>query len=246
MKNKGFTLIELLVVIAIIAVLMALLLPSLNLAREQAKRTRCSANLKSIGVGLVMYADDADGKLPENNDPGHPYTAYRGDKDYANHATGRTPMKLGLLYETGIISQPQIFYCPSSMIDWLKYKSYSQPAPWGSLPQVYNTENGHNNWVRVGYTYYPQSRKKDASGLPLVAKKHMDVDTNRAIVTDAIWTFDKLSHVSGSRPTGLNALFGDGHVNFSVTPAAFDPALWGDSVRPGSIEFRTILDLLRP
>jgi len=221
-------------------------MPSLNLAREHAKRTKCSGNLKSIGIGLVMYADESDGKLPLNDDPMHPYTAYRGDKDYANHPTGRTPMKLGLLYETGIISMPQVFYCPSCSVDWLKFKSYSQPAPWGSLPQDYNTENGINNWVRVGYTYYPQSRKKDASGLPTVAVKLMDVDTHRAVVTDAIWTFDKLSHVSGSRPTGLNALFGDGHVNFSVTPAAFDPALWGAEVRPGSVEFRKILDLLRP
>jgi len=245
-KQKGFTLIELLVVIAIIALLMGILMPSMNMAREHAKRTKCSANLKSIGVGLVLYADDADGKLPENNDPDHPYTAYRGDKDYANHPTGRTPMKLGWLYETGLISLPQIFYCPSSRIDWLKYKSYSQPAPWGSLPQDYNTANGNNNWVRVGYSYYPQSRKKDESGLPLVAEKHVDIDSNRPVVTDAIWTLDKLSHMAGNRPTGLNALFGNGHVNFSITPAAFDPALWGAEVRPGSIEFRTILDLLRP
>jgi len=245
-KQKGFTLIELLVVIAIIALLMGILIPSMNMAREHAKRTNCSANLKSIGVGLALYADDADGKLPQNNDPGHPYTAYRGDKDFANHPTGRTPMKLGLLYETGLISLPKIFYCPSSQIDWLKYKSYSQPAPWGSLPQDYNTTNGINNWVRVGYSYYPQSRMKDDEGFPKVAEKYSNLHPNKTCVTDAIWTFDKLSHMAGNRPTGLNALFGDGHVNFSVTSAAFDPALWGEQVRPDSIEFRTILDLLEP
>ena len=246
MKKKGFTLIELLVVIAIIAVLMGILLPSLSRAREQAKRVRCSANLKQIGIGLALYSEVADGKLPENNDPGHPYTAYRGDKDYANHPKGRTPMKLGWLYETGLIAEPQVFYCPANMIDWLKYKSYSQPAPWGTLPQDYNTVEGINNWVRTGYSYYPQSRKKDAEGLPLVAKKYVDLAATKTCVTDAIWTFDKLSHVSGSRPIGLNGLFGDGHVNFSVTRAAFEPALWGEQVRPGSTEFRTILDLLRP
>ena len=81
-KQKGFTLIELLVVIAIIALLMGILIPSLNMAREHTKRVRCSANLKQIGLSLALYADGEDGKLPENSDPGHPYTAYRGDKDY--------------------------------------------------------------------------------------------------------------------------------------------------------------------
>lgn len=171
MKDKGFTLIELLVVIAIIAVLMGILIPSLNMAREQAKRVNCSANLKSIGVALVLYADAADGMLPQNDDPGHPYTAYRGDKDYANHPTGRTPMKLGWLFESKLIDTAQIFYCPSNSLDWLKYKSYAQPAPWGSLPQAFNTAGDRNSWVRIGYSYYPQSRRKDADHLPLVAKK---------------------------------------------------------------------------
>ena len=56
--RKGFTLIELLVVIAIIAILIAILVPSLNRARKQAKFMRCKANLKSYGLMAFMYADD--------------------------------------------------------------------------------------------------------------------------------------------------------------------------------------------
>lgn len=62
--RKGFTLIELLVVISIIAVLMAILAPSLGRAREQAKFTRCKANLKSYGLMALMYIDDNDGVMP--------------------------------------------------------------------------------------------------------------------------------------------------------------------------------------
>jgi prepilin-type N-terminal cleavage/methylation domain-containing protein/prepilin-type processing-associated H-X9-DG protein len=245
-SEGGFTLIELLVVIAVIALLIAVLVPSLAMAKEHARRLICSTNLKTMGTCLVLYADANADKLPLNDDPEHPYTAYRGDKDYALHPTGRTPMKLGLLYETGLMDAPKAFYCPSTTLDWVKYESYIQPAPWGTLPQEYNTLNGSNNWVRVGSCYYPQSTKKDANRLPLVADKYQQVDRNKSVVTDLIWNFDNLSHVVGSRPRGLNALFGDGHVNFSIEPQAFDPALWHDTVRPGSVEFRTILNLLRP
>ena len=62
-KRRGFTLVELLVVIAIIAILMAILLPALNRAREQGRRAVCLNNLKQLTLAWIMYADENDDRI---------------------------------------------------------------------------------------------------------------------------------------------------------------------------------------
>jgi prepilin-type N-terminal cleavage/methylation domain-containing protein len=63
-RRRGFTLIELLVVVAIIALLIAILLPSLGRAREMAKRSVCAANLKGVGQDFAIYAAQFNDLLP--------------------------------------------------------------------------------------------------------------------------------------------------------------------------------------
>ena len=63
MKNRAFTLIELLVVIAIIAVLMAILMPTLRAAKDQANAIRCVSNIKALTLCWLLYKDDYDAKM---------------------------------------------------------------------------------------------------------------------------------------------------------------------------------------
>ncbi len=71
-KRRGFTLIELLVVIAIIALLMAILMPTLQRVKKQAQATTCLSNLKQIGLAAALYADDYDRYIPRGAGGGDP------------------------------------------------------------------------------------------------------------------------------------------------------------------------------
>ncbi len=68
-KNEGFTLIELLVVIAIIAILMAILMPSLRIAKDHANVVRCLSNLRNLSAAWLMFQDTYDGELVNSNVP---------------------------------------------------------------------------------------------------------------------------------------------------------------------------------
>ena len=69
MKKNAFTLLELLVVIAIIGIIAAILVPAMGRAREGARRTMCTNNLRQIGIAWYLYLDDHDERFPKYDIP---------------------------------------------------------------------------------------------------------------------------------------------------------------------------------
>lgn len=151
-KIKGFTLVELLVVISIIAVLLAVLIPAMQKAREVAKRTICGNQVRQIGVGMTGYAAEFNNNMPYNGGPVaepdkdestlHPALIWRTDhsaKDQpfqdmnAKCQCGQKgkafPMRLACLFEGKFIRDGKIFYCPSNNDAGRRYDSYTEQDP---------------------------------------------------------------------------------------------------------------------
>ena len=240
--------IELLVVIAIIALLMAILMPALSRVREAAKRAVCSSQVKQIGTAMAAYTSDNESRMPvynSNNTKANPYllihsyALYRSESLYVDSDGKLLPMKLAVLYEGKYIADPKVFYCPSNMNPLYKFESYNDPPPWGTLPQDFNASDGqgHNQWVRMGYTYLPidpRVPKNSSTGMPAETAKSIDMlDPQIPYLTDLIRHKHQISHKRQSNHA-VNALFKDGHVTLCNDERVFDHDVW-DKMEYGMI-----------
>jgi prepilin-type N-terminal cleavage/methylation domain-containing protein/prepilin-type processing-associated H-X9-DG protein len=117
MRRKGFTLVELLVVIGIIALLIAILMPALSRAKEQANWLKCLSNLRQVGQAFMMYCNNNKGRFPVAGANGDPNDwIFWEDMPVGTRPDRKLDYSMIAPY-LGIPVNPEILRCPSDNVE---------------------------------------------------------------------------------------------------------------------------------
>lgn len=184
-RRKAFSLVELLVVIGIIAILLALLFPTFAKVREQSRRTKCLANLRSIGQAMFIYANSNHDRLPNGNGPDDWSDTSAADWVMRNFADE--------------IKAAKVFRCPSD-------KDESEPD------EIVSAIHNQADSARMSYEFYslfwPSKYGPKLAGLKGRAPVAWDLDGGPREPT-LTGTGDE-----NHGPKGGNVLFSDGHAEW--------------------------------
>ncbi|MFO8080819.1 MAG: DUF1559 domain-containing protein [Armatimonadota bacterium] len=214
MRRKGFTLIELLVVIAIIAILAAILFPVFARAREKARQTSCLSNMKQLGLGMMMYAQDYDERMSRTSH------YYYGDIVASGDSYARA--WFGDLVQP-YVSNRTILECPSYSWTFTRYRG----TEWGPLvcsyafPHIYRDANHNSVPSLSGAKLAVIEAPSDT--IMLIESRSVEIFTGSSNDLRLLDVIDdgSIDRTRRAHNEGFNIAFCDGH------------AKWQNKTKPG-------------
>lgn len=223
--RKGFTLIEVLVVVAIIALLVAILLPSLSAARRQAKTVACAVNLRTIGHALVYYLQANQDTMPPASGLGEAGGGFETLHKYIQKVSvSSTKYESQWLGGSPVVDIPW-FLCPGDEIPHIT-SEVEHKLPDGTVRKVaYRLGYGLN--PDLSYIELPDPpnkpygvlRKMSSVKYPSKIVSYCDAG-NDEISGDSRWVLKESNHIYNQtefeihHQTGGNFLYCDGHVSY--------------------------------
>lgn len=237
-QRRAFTLVELLVVISIIALLLAILMPSLNKAKEQAKQIVCKNNIRSVAFANFTYSQDYNGSFfiaRSPNDPPngptkhyygnimHNYPEYWPNPNYVNFGRDKNGDPLEPLTAGKYLATKNSFYCPNYFKTFCP--EWNQKLAWnksriGMILFVNAYYNGATkNMTRMKLVYSdPSNWVGSFKNVPFA--KNANMKSSDAIAQDTCMEETKGPGLGGTgvfkmnHKGGVNVTFMDGHSEY--------------------------------